>query len=434
MCMSRSRILIAAIFLACLFALPARAGLLSGELVGDDVVAVLWLDAARLDPVALQKQSEAILGENAKQLEQPLRQLTAVRQAFMAVGGTGFGFVFRGPDVNGRVPEPDAFVKLQEGKDADGLIAMVTGMAGNRATVAAVDKATIVVSTREALAKVKPGKQHPAFEKMLAAQENAAIAVAFISSESLRNMVAAEKERTLRREERNPGVAEVFALTEQLVAARQVAGAVVIGPQIKVIATATATDEAAARKLAEQVPASIAMMRKLSQGRASELTLLAALMSGVKVETQGTAVIGTLEGESMQQAARAVTRALFAARTSAREMVSATNIRQLSIAIISFADQNGGKLPDSLDDLADFVGGKEALAKLIAHPTTGEAVGVQYTKVAAKWTDVKMPSATVILREMRGGKVYETGWAGFLDGHIQRLDQPAPAKKIESPR
>ena len=141
-------------------------------------------------------------------------------------------------------------------------------------------------------------------------------------------------------------------------------------------------------------------------------------------------VTGTLEGESVRQAARAITRSLFAARTSAREVVTANNIRQLSIAIIAFADQNNGKLPDSLDELAEFVGGKEALAKLLAHPITGEAAGVQYTKVSAKWTDVKMPSTAVILREIRDGKVYDAGWVGFLDGHIERGDQPArPAPK-----
>ena len=418
------------LLLAFLTAVPARAGLLPAEVVSEDVVAVLWLDAARIDPAALQKQAAEILGEDAKQLEQPLRQLAALRQAFMAVGGTGFGFVFRGPDEGGRVPEPDAFVKLQEGKDADGLIAMITSMAGNRATVAAVDKTTITVSMREAPARGKAGKQHPAIEKMLAAQENAAIAVAFVSSEPLRNSMASEKERIARREERNPGTAEVFALAEQLLAARQISGSVVITPQIKITAAATATDDAAAKKLAEQLPVSIAMMRKLSQGRASEMMLLSALIAGLKVETQGAVVTGTLEGESVRQAARAITRSLFAARTSAREVVTANNIRQLSIAIIAFADQNNGKLPDSLDELAEFVGGKEALAKLLAHPITGEAAGVQYTKVSAKWTDVKMPSTAVILREIRDGKVYDAGWVGFLDGHIERGDQPArPAPK-----
>lgn len=411
----------------------AQAAILPGEAIGEDVVAVVWLDAARLEGKPLQAAAAALLGDEAKQLAEPLGQLEKMREPFVKAGGTGLAVVFRGPNEEGRPPEPYVLIPLADRTNPDEALAAIKAIAGGPVEKFS-DRCLIAVPPRWRPQPVEAGERHKAIEKLLAAQGGAPAAIVFIPNDALRQLFVQQKPALPAMEEQVPGITSLFEFGQQASSMKSITLVATLGDAPKLSLAADGADAEAVKTLQEKMKAASEGMKKMeakmkAQGRlggdsALSMRVFSALLAG-ETKAAGTQMTMTLQGEPLKQSAVLVMRGVMEARKAAARAAVASHIRQVSIAIIAYSNDHQGSLPDSLDDVAEFVDGKEALAKLLTHPVTGEKVGILYVKPAKKLNDVKQPSITAILFEAQGGKIMEGGFIGYADGSVRR-DPPRP--------
>ena len=100
------------------------------------------------------------------------------------------------------------------------------------------------------------------------------------------------------------------------------------------------------------------------------------------------------------------------ARGKARGIVSASNLRQLGIAMHLYLEQNNGKWPDRLDQLQSIMPAYEEVMK---NPRTKERIGFIYVKPEPG----APPATTAVIHESWQGKPDPTGAVLYADGHIE---------------
>ena len=104
---------------------------------------------------------------------------------------------------------------------------------------------------------------------------------------------------------------------------------------------------------------------------------------------------------------------LSQARGKALKAKSKSNQRQLSMGIIVYTSKNKGKLPDNIEDIAKYIGGKEAFDRLMVCPVTGNRYS--YVKPVDNINDSENPSEDAILFS----KTTDGTITAFLDGHVE---------------
>lgn len=101
---------------------------------------------------------------------------------------------------------------------------------------------------------------------------------------------------------------------------------------------------------------------------------------------------------------------------SARSARSANQMRQILIGLMHYLVDNADAWPDRLEQIEEYVGGKEELARLMKNPLTGDDPGYEYVKPA----DPKAPN-TPVLYQLRDGQ-RELGMpVGYADGSVRPL-------------
>lgn len=107
---------------------------------------------------------------------------------------------------------------------------------------------------------------------------------------------------------------------------------------------------------------------------------------------------------------------LAAVRQKATGIVSHSNLNQLAMGIGMYAQNSGGKMPDSIKDLANALGSD--FEGLMFNPRTKEKPGFLYVKPADAFSQIKDPANTVIIYELFEGKPDPNGQVVFADGRI----------------
>lgn len=107
-------------------------------------------------------------------------------------------------------------------------------------------------------------------------------------------------------------------------------------------------------------------------------------------------------------------------RDAARRQASASNLRQLSLVCIMWADEHKGEWPDKLEDAAKkYVAGGKVFDNP-SHPGTG------YTYVKPPARPKKGPAEVVVIYETEATAVTKDGKAlmvAFMDGHVQFMGE-----------
>jgi len=110
----------------------------------------------------------------------------------------------------------------------------------------------------------------------------------------------------------------------------------------------------------------------------------------------------------------------FTALARAREMgqgvVSENNMKQLGLGVLTYAQQNNGNLPQTMDDLRTVLGDINAL---LVNNRTGANPGFMYFPPGKNINTIANPAGTPILYEIKDGKLDRHGSIMYLDGRIE---------------
>lgn len=92
---------------------------------------------------------------------------------------------------------------------------------------------------------------------------------------------------------------------------------------------------------------------------------------------------------------------------------SMQNLKQLATGIMLYADENNGKLPDKMSDIAKYIGGEKVLKSILICPVTKQAY--TYNKPVENVNDSNKPSKMKMLySETKDGII-----SAYLDGHVE---------------
>jgi prepilin-type processing-associated H-X9-DG protein len=113
---------------------------------------------------------------------------------------------------------------------------------------------------------------------------------------------------------------------------------------------------------------------------------------------------------------------ILAAREAARRTVAMSHNRQYLVGVMTYAAEHEDKLPASLDDLKEYLGGAD-----LVHP---DGKKWTYVKPAAKLSELENPSLTVILHEEYKAWPPKGLIVGFADGHVEVVETEERLKDL----
>ncbi|MFT3784708.1 MAG: hypothetical protein QM770_00890 [Tepidisphaeraceae bacterium] len=113
--------------------------------------------------------------------------------------------------------------------------------------------------------------------------------------------------------------------------------------------------------------------------------------------------------------------AIFGARSTALDVKTSSNARQLLVGVMLYANEHKGEFPTALDDLAPYLNGAEMLAKVNKIEKSDEKFVYRKPSVA-KMSELKNPSSVVLLHQPTDGhKADDRIVVGFADGHVEMM-------------
>jgi len=120
--------------------------------------------------------------------------------------------------------------------------------------------------------------------------------------------------------------------------------------------------------------------------------------------------------------------ALARARTQGKNAVSMSNLKQLSLAVIMYADDHDGKLPENFEQAKNYYGNP----KVLESPLKPKGFnGPCYIYVNGQSMNAKSPSRQIIIYE-NPKYCKDTINAAFLDGHVERMQRERFRETLES--
>jgi hypothetical protein len=151
---------------------------------------------------------------------------------------------------------------------------------------------------------------------------------------------------------------------------------------------------------------------------------------GLYMRSQGPIPTGGMALVAVTAGMGALVPALGTARSEARSTVSLSNIRQISMGCIMYAEDQG-KMPANLQDIKSYIGDERTLE---SPQKPKDFPGPSYIYVDAlagkKMDELKFPEEIVIIYENPAFSSDEIN-VGFLDGHCEKMTQFAFRKVLE---
>jgi hypothetical protein len=444
--MARSRVLgLWVVCAAMLMARPATAEVaLPPDAVGPDTFLVIHIDAAKLSPEAIHQAAAASLGRNADKIvndqlgdyEQQYQQWTqaGIEETVVIVSGKSFD----------QEPQMASYSKLKPGADETAVKKLIQKAVASDSAGAweAQRKGEYLVAYAKGRAPAKKGDaaRTKVFADALAGGGDPALFIAFAPTPALRERMRGEIDKHIKQDKSAPQALKDLAPT--LLASQWLTISATLGPKPSIGPALDAADEASARKLVDASRQGLTVIRQAMADRMrgmdanQQLPLMAHinhLLDQVQPTQEGAKVTLALKGEVMPLVASALLPAINQARHKANELKTANSMRQLLFAVQVYADNHKGQLPDSLDQLKEYLGGDEGLAKLLNNPRTRSSPGFEYVKPAEKMRDVKTPAKTAILFELKDGQRVPNGVIGYADGHVVVPQTAAPPPALPEP-
>ena len=430
---------------AAFLAAPAKAEVsLPPDAIGPDTFLVIHIDAAKLSPESVHQAAAATLGRNADKIindqlgdyQQQYEQWVkaGIEETIVTVGG-------KSPDEQAQVA---SYSKLKAGADETAVKKLIQNAVGSDSAGGweAQRKGEYLVGYPKGRAPAKKGDAARAkvFTDALAGAGEPALVVAFAPTPSIVQRMRGEIDQRMKQDKTAPQALKDLAPT--LLASKWLMISATLGAKPSVGMALQAADEASAQKLVDASRQGLTVIRQAMADRMrgmdpnQQLPLMAQinhLLDQVQPTQDGTKVTLKLKGEVMPLVASALLPAINQARQKANEIKAVNSMRQLLFAVQVYADNHKGQLPDSLDQLKEYLGGEEEFAKMLNNPRTGSSPGFEYVKPAVKMRDVKNPSKTAILFELKDGQRLANGVTGFADGHVVVPQTAAPPPALPEP-
>jgi prepilin-type processing-associated H-X9-DG protein len=120
--------------------------------------------------------------------------------------------------------------------------------------------------------------------------------------------------------------------------------------------------------------------------------------------------------------------ALARTRQQARNTVSMTNLKQLGLAVIMYAEEHDGKLPDSFEQAKEYYGD----SKVLESPFKPKGfTGPSYIYVSGHTMKADSPASQIVAYE-NPGYCQDTINTLFLDGHVERMQRHRFLEMLEA--
>ena len=120
--------------------------------------------------------------------------------------------------------------------------------------------------------------------------------------------------------------------------------------------------------------------------------------------------------------------ALARARQQAKNVVSMSNLKQLGLAIIMYADDHQGKLPENFEQAKKYYGD----SKVLESPLKPKGfAGPSYIYISGHSMKAKSPAGQIVIYE-NPEYCQDTINTLFLDGHVQRMQRDRFLETLEA--
>jgi len=120
--------------------------------------------------------------------------------------------------------------------------------------------------------------------------------------------------------------------------------------------------------------------------------------------------------------------ALAGARQQAKNVVSMNNLKQLGLAVIMYADDHDGKLPENFEQMKEYYGNSKVLESPLK-PKNFD--GPSYIYVSGHSMKAKSPARQIVIYE-NPEYCKDTINAVFLDGHVERMQRGRFRETLEA--
>jgi prepilin-type processing-associated H-X9-DG protein len=197
------------------------------------------------------------------------------------------------------------------------------------------------------------------------------------------------------------------------------------GPKMELRAVAEMADKASAQTAATTLETVIGGAKQMASQQGVDLTILQQVLAA---KVQDNRLITTADAGQIRQLATAAGPSLRRARASAKQVMSASNMRQLLMGAIIYADDHKGAFPDKLEDLTTVLPGP-AMPRLLVNPSQPKRkVGYVYVK-PENGAMADQPTERLVLYE--AFDAWPGGInVGFADGHVEMVRDEARAKAL----
>jgi prepilin-type processing-associated H-X9-DG protein len=120
--------------------------------------------------------------------------------------------------------------------------------------------------------------------------------------------------------------------------------------------------------------------------------------------------------------------ALARTKQQARQVASMTNLKQLGLAVIMYADDHDGKLPDSFEQIEEY---HKAPELLVSPLKPKDFTGPSYIYVNGHSMNTESPASQIIAYE-NPGYCQDAINTLFLDGHVEKMQKERFLEMLES--
>jgi len=398
-----------------------------GPFIAADTCVVVRFDPAAIDLEGTQKwiagavkaagvkDAEKMIAEINEKIGQFNRYLGEVRQA----GAMDFGLLLDAPPT-----EPIFVVPLKDGADMQKLSKLLRAgpeggePRGGEQTEVMRGALVMAGNAREMeRAKTRKAADRPDLAEALATVGDYGFSVVVMGTPPLKETIT-EEIKQLPPELGGGDTAQVIAKI------KWVSAGVNLPPRAALKVIVQANDPEAAKALQQQVQKAA---ENLKQNR-----VFAPLVEMLLPKIEGDRLVSALDSRQIDTLARDVLGPMLAsARQSAMRAKSMSNLRQLCLGVIMYAEEHKGELPDNLDQVIDpYVKDRTVLVNPLQ---PDRKVGYVYVKPAAKINLIKKPSEQAMLYEAYDQWPAEGLAVGFADGHVQIVKDEPSFKRMLKP-
>lgn len=178
-------------------------------------------------------------------------------------------------------------------------------------------------------------------------------------------------------------------------------------------------DAGTAGKLNDVITHAIEWARDRKEGPRDELAFTQ-MVGQLKPKLEGDRITIDLSPEDTQKLAATMASGLLNARTQATRIQVASNLRQLDMGVMMYANDHKEQFPKDLGgDVSAYLGGADGFKRLWVDPLRpNQQKPYVYLKLADKMSDVKDPAQAVMIYENH--TTWDNGInVAFADGHVE---------------